>query len=100
MNGYYYDYKNDANDKDKTESSTFFTYDFVIMNIKNDTHKENIENGFNIQLDTPEFNNKGKKGLQICPLNIGSKCLIYEDRPQICRIFKCKMKTDNGWHKQ
>jgi Fe-S-cluster containining protein len=32
------------------------------------------------------------EGVRICPLAVNSKCLIYEDRPNMCRIFKCEMK--------
>ncbi len=90
MNGYYYDYAKSNGDP---AMHGFFSKDFVIMDLKNKSFKEHaMEDGFNVQLDTPELDK-----LQICPLNILGKCSIYEDRPKICRNWKCGMKLDRNW---
>jgi len=31
-------------------------------------------------------------GIRICPLVVDTHCLIYEDRPTLCKMFKCHMK--------
>ncbi len=91
MNGYWYDYGDETNGDQKQHE--FFSRDFVIMNLKNKSFTEHVkEDGFNVQLDTPELNS-----LQICPLNIDGKCSIYDDRPKICRAWKCMMKLDRDW---
>jgi len=79
---------------DHSESQSFFEHDFILIKMKHMTWDENIEVGFRVALDTPELEHKN--GLMVCPLNIDSKCLIYEDRPKICKTFKCNMKF-NKW---
>ncbi len=80
-----------AKKPDNTEASKFWTDDFVIIKNKNDTWEDNAKDGYKIQLNPPELD--PKDGLQICPLAVNGKCIIYEDRPKMCRIFTCQMKT-------
>jgi len=100
MKGYNYDYEN--KDEAKSVAGGFFQNDFVIMVIRKENDEDIVDMGFNIQLGMyDEFNWKydddsGLGGLQICPLNIDSKCLIYEDRPLMCKMWKCAMKTIKG----
>lgn len=90
MSGYYYDYGDESNGDPKMHE--FFSNDFVIINLKDDKFEQHIKDGFNVQLDAPEL-----RQLQICPLNILGKCSIYDNRPKICRNWKCQMKLDRDW---
>ena len=85
MSGFPYDYRTE---KPKLIEMQKFYNDFVIMWIKKYTWEETVNMGFKINLNPEEC---GK--LQICPLNILGDCLIYEDRPSICRSWKCSMGT-------
>lgn len=62
----------------------FWNYKFVI-----DTFDKNI--------DPFDYGNKqsntGKKGLY-CPLSTIDGCLIYEDRPLLCKKLYCLMKAE------
>ena len=56
--------------KNTTKARDFFTHDFVLVK----TEEEDIF-----------------KFLSLCPLNILGKCLIYEERPLVCREWMCLM---------
>ena len=92
MSGYYYDYGKNNGDPADPAMHSFFKNEFVIMDLKNDSYADHVKDGFNVQLDAPEL-----RKLQICPLNILGKCSIYDDRPKICRNWKCAMKLDREW---
>ena len=97
MTGYTYNYQTDNKTEDEIEDNqSFWRHGFVIERIKNmDIIEQTQEWGFTLPLaQSDELNRKG--GLQICPLNIDSKCLIYENRPKMCRTWKCRMKTVSG----
>ena len=68
-NGYLYDPTHIENDIIKAQK--MFTDNFIIMELFG--------------------SEKIVTGTRLCPLNVDSKCIIYEDRPTICKIFKCKM---------
>lgn len=72
-----------------SDAQYFFTHQFVIIHTKYKSWKEKKDMGFQTILHTEE---QELEKLQICPLNTGGKCLIYEDRPLICREWKCVMK--------
>lgn len=98
MHGYPYNYKTDPHGSMQS-SRSFFTNDFVILGVRYDSFDEQIDDwGFKLPLAMGEELDytDGNKALQICPLNVNSKCLIYEDRPKMCRVFKCNMKTVEG----
>ncbi len=81
------------------EGKTFFGGDFVILGIHRSSWTENTKHGFNVQLNPPELQYKSK-GLRVCPLAVNGKCIIYEDRPYICRKFTCTMKVGNFYSKK
>ncbi len=85
MSGFNFD-----NRADNGNGQNFFTHDFIVIKFNRQTNEEKKAAGFNIQLDTPEFIHN-RKGLQVCPLSIHGRCLIYEDRPFICKFFKCDL---------
>lgn len=96
VSGYEYDYK--LEDKGTDNSRNFWTNDFVIIAVKWFNEEDIKAWNFNTPLaQNAELNyTNGNKGLQICPLNINSKCFIYEDRPKMCKRWKCVMKTVEG----
>ena len=66
------------------KGKTFWNRHFVI----NQFNLENFDD-FNYR---NKMSNAGKKGLY-CPLAIPEGCLIYEDRPLLCKKLYCAMKS-------
>ena len=88
MTGYLYDYKKSDNINVK-EMSEFWSNDFVIMMIRYQSFEEFNEMGFKVNTGIDDLNK-----LHVCPLNILGDCLIYEDRPLMCKEFRCEMALD------
>lgn len=83
ISGHRIDYASEI--KDIKPAQRFWTYDFVIMRFST---PEIIESsGFR-----REANEEYLDDLKVCPLALPDRgCLIYEDRPLICREFACNM---------
>lgn len=56
--------------------------ELVIINVKNVKDKLDVD--------------PNKKGSIKCPLLIDSKCIIYKDRPIVCRVFGYPMTDENS----
>ena len=68
MPGAVYDYTTPSDEVKK--NIDFFTFKFIMMDAYD-------------PVDTT---------INMCPLNVDSQCIIYEDRPTICKMFKCQMR--------
>lgn len=77
-----------------TEGRKYFSHDFIILHMVEKYWQTHTEHGFNLQLNPPELQ-YSDKGLRVCPLAVNGRCIIYEDRPYICRKFTCVMKVGN-----
>ena len=71
MPGYVYDYN--TTQEEIKKALTHFVDEFVTTAVFEGTDWEDTR-------------------LKICPLNVDSQCIIYEDRPQLCKMYKCLMK--------
>lgn len=87
MKGYRYNYGND--DDNHREMQDFWSDNFVIMDISRLSWKETVEMGFKITVNPIEF-----KKLSVCPLATPKGCMIYEDRPRMCKEWRCIMSLN------
>lgn len=75
--GFMYKYWEEAFGKDWDETKLFWSLDFpIIWNSK-------LDLDFRLEPDNLAT-------VRVCPLAINGKCFIYEDRPKMCKIYKCK----------
>ena len=68
MPGGVYDYTTPSDEVEK--NIDFFTFKFIMMDAYD-------------PIDTT---------MHMCPLNVDSQCLIYENRPGVCKMYKCQMR--------
>ncbi len=74
--GYMYKYWEEAFGNDFDDTKQFWNFDFpIILNSKFD---------FDDRLEPTAIST-----VRVCPLAIDGKCFIYEDRPKMCKIYKC-----------